>query len=203
MKSPVQNVLKKKKTICLGFRLCIVVVCLGQATNSFADKGDKLIVTESIVNVRSGPSSEYESIVKLKKDREVTEIQRQENWVEIETHRDDIKTGWIHKSLLKKLTVSKNTSPLTRFDKFKKRFDDKNEVIKKQDSDIYFSEVKNRGNDQIDVIATQVWFDSNMEKRNSTVNEIFELWSNFVPVGNSMSVHVLDQQGEQYTVLLR
>jgi len=204
MESPIKNSHKTKQaTSVISLALCIAVFSPGYTSNSVAATADELIIIESIVNVRAGPSKEAEVLVKLSKDRKVTEIQRQNNWVEIETHRDDVKTGWIHKSLLGKAAATQNTSSPTRFDHFMQRFNDHNEVIKKQNGVIYFTEAKDKGNGQIDLIATQAWISSNIEMRDTVLNEIFKLWSDVVPVGSSVSVHVLDVQGEQYTVMLR
>jgi SH3 domain-containing protein len=186
--------------------LIALVLCI-LYKSSFAATGDKLVITGNIVNVRSEPSTSADLLIKLSKDREVTEIQRQRDWVEIETNREDIKTGWVHESLLGTMTIiateSPNTSSPTRFDKFKQRFYDQNEIIDKQNGVIYFSEVINKGRGQIEVIATKAWLDSDHEKRGNVTNSIFKLWGKLVPVGNSMSVRVLDEQGEQHMIIIR
>lgn len=203
MESRIQN-LQTGKQIISAVRLTLFVAAFSYTYNSVAATGDELIVTESIVNVRAGPSTDAEPLIKLLKDRKVTEIQRQDNWVEVETHRDDIKTGWIHKSLLrKKAAATQNTSSPTRFDHFMQRFNDYNEIIKKQNGIIYFTEAKDKGKGEIEVIATQAWISGDSEMRNAELHEIFKLWSDVVPVGSSISVHVLDEQGEQYMLMMR
>jgi uncharacterized protein YgiM (DUF1202 family) len=182
----------------------ITLICISYTSNSFAAAGDELKITGDIVNLRAGPSIGADLLIKLIKDRKVTEIQRQKDWIEIETHRKDIKTGWIHQSLLAKATTSSpNTSSPTRFDTFKQRFDDQNQVTKKQNGVIYFSAVKNKGQGQIEVIATEAWINAQREKRGTTMNTIFKLWSKVVPVGSSMSVRVFDERGEQHMVMVR
>lgn len=183
--------------------MLIAIFCLAYPDNSIALSGDILVVNESLVNVRSGPSNKAESVIKLKENRKVTEIQRQNNWVEVELHRDDINTGWIHSSLLSKASQTQNTSSPTRFDVFMQRFNDHNEVIKKQNGDIYFTKASHKGKGNIEVIATEVWLNKDMESRNNTLSEIFKMWSDVVPVGSSISVHVVDEHGERYTVMLR
>jgi len=172
-------------------------------TSSIAKAGDELVINESLVNMRAGPSAEDEVLLKLKQDRKVTEIQRQGSWVEIETHREDIKTGWIHKTLLSKATISKNTSSPSRLDNFMQRFNDMNEVITKQNGVIYFSNVKHIGKGQLEVIATQAWINSNIETRNNTLSEIFKFWSEVSPVGSSISIQVFDEQGDKFTLMMR
>ena len=117
--------------------LPIVMFSLFLSSNSSALEGDELFVIESLIHVRSGPSNDSESILKLKKDRKVIEIQRQNDWVEVELHRDDVKTGWIYKTLLSKATTE-NTSLPTRFDIFMQRFNNHTRFIKKENGIVYF-----------------------------------------------------------------
>jgi uncharacterized protein YgiM (DUF1202 family) len=187
--------------LCLS--ICILSFCISYTSNSDAATGDKLIITGDIVNLRAEPSSNADSLIKLLKDREVTEMQRQHDWVEIETHRKDIKTGWVHKSLLAKVAATKNTSSSMSFNQFMQRFNDHNQVIKKQNGVVYFSEVKNKGQWQIEIIATEAWLKSQQDKRGATMNSVFKLWSKFVPVGSSMSVRIFDKQGEQHMLMVR
>jgi uncharacterized protein YgiM (DUF1202 family) len=208
MERQIQNLEIKQQTIPFSLlMLFIIVFAIGYTANSVAAAGDELIVIESLVNVRSAPSNDSEPLLRLKQDRKVTEIQRQGNWVEVEMHRDGISTGWIHGSLLSKAetntTEARNTISPTRFDNFMQRFNNHNEVIKKQHGEIYFTEAKSKSRSEIEVIATQAWINSDIEVRNNTLSEIFNLWSDVVPVGTSISVQVLDEQGEKYTIMLR
>ncbi|GEM_PF-1415351 len=187
--------------VCLS--ILIHLLCLLYTSNSVAVAGDELIVTGSVVNLRAAPTTSADTRIKLLKDRKVTEIQRQDNWIEVETHRQDIKTGWIHESLLGKAALKQNTTSPTRFDRFKQRFNNHNELIKKQNGVIYFSEVQDKGQGQIEVIATEAWLKSQQDKRGTTMNSVFKLWGKFVPVGSSMSVRVFDKQGEQHMLMVR
>lgn len=168
-----------------------------------AKQGDQLFINARLVNMRAQPEKDAEVLLKLKRDRKVTEVQRKGNWVEIETHRDDVKTGWVHNSLLSKIVTTKNTASPTRFDKFMQRFDNHNETINKQNGIIYFSDAKNKGKGDIYLIATDAWINSNIQVRNNSLSEVFNFWSDVVPVGSSISIHVIDNKGEQYTVMLR
>lgn len=193
----------QKKSLCLS----VIMLLLGMTTmsNSIAATGDKLIITGDIVNLRAEPSTEADSPIKLLKDREVTEIQRQNDWVEIETHRKDIKTGWVHKSLLEKARVmaSPNTSSPTRFERFMVDFNDHNQVLKKKSGVIYFSEAKNKGQGEIELFATEAWMNAEIELRNNLLSEIFKLWGDVTPVGSSISIRVFDTQGEPSTLMMR
>ncbi len=171
--------------------------------NSVADPGDTLEITESIVNLRSAPTMESDVLIKLGKERKVTELQRQGNWVEVNTNRDDLKSGWIHKSLLSKSEITANNDPETRFDRFQKKIEDQNEVLAKQNNAIYFSEAKNKGEGTIEIIATQSWLDLDYDTRSQTANELFKLWGDIYGTGYSISVIVVDEQGQQQMIMLR
>ncbi len=173
-------------------KFIIFSVCFLFITNIFAENGDELTITGDIVNLRSDPASDTDALIKLLKGRKVIEIQRQDDWVEIETHRKDIKTGWVHKSLVAKETEKLRTisiSPL--YKRFMRRFNDHNEVIRKQNGVFYFSDAKEKGKGKgkgiISVIATEAWLNAEREERGESLNEIFKLWNNVVPVGRSMS----------------
>ncbi|HIF50892.1 MAG TPA: SH3 domain-containing protein [Thiotrichaceae bacterium] len=197
------------ETLLRYFLIVVFFIVISITSNSFATVGEQLIIIGDIVNVRAAPSTNSDTLIKLLKDREVTEIQRQQQWIEIETHRKDIKTGWVHQSLLakreKKETKksSRNTSSPSRFDKFMERFNEHNEVVKKQNGIIYFSEVKNKGQGQIEIIATDAWVNAEREERGIIVKTVFKLWSNVVPVGSSMSIRIFDAQGEQHMLIVR
>jgi len=173
-------------------------------SSSLAATGDKLIITGDIVNLRTGPSTNAAAAIKLLKNHKVTEIQRQNNWIEIETHRKDIKTGWVHQSLLAKARASsRNTSSPTRFERFMQFFNDHNDIIKKKNGIIYFSKAKNKGNGEIIIIVTEAWLKADRKGRGLAMNTLFQLWSNVVPVGKTMSVRAYDIQGTQHMVMVR
>ena len=176
--------------------------------NSFAEMGDELVITGDIVNLRTGPSIDTNAPIKLLKDHKVIEIQRQDDWVEIKTHRKDIKTGWVHESLIAKVTATikppkQKTLSQRRFEHFMKGFNEYNEIIIKQNGVLYFSGARDKGKGVIDVIATEAWLNAGREERGNILNEVFKLWSDVVPVGSPMSVIVFDEQGEQHMVMLR
>lgn len=187
-----------KHIIILIFACCFIL------NNSLAEEGDDLIIIGDIVNLRTGPASDSEVALKLVKDRKLIEIQRQGEWVEVETNREDITTGWVHKSLVKhNKAIGRPLSADKRFERFKQRFDDQNEVLTKQNGDTYFIDVKDEGEGTLGVIASAFWINAEREERERTINTVFKLWSNVVPVGSSMALIVFDEQGEQHMVMLR
>jgi len=185
------------QTLLLAFACGSVTI-----SNSQAAAGDKLIITGNIVNLRAAPSTDAASPIKLLKDRKVIEIQRQGDWVEIKTNREDIKTGWIYKTLVKKLK-KKESAEEKRFRIFTQRFNAYKENVSKQNGIPQFKEVIDKGEGTIHVIATEAWLATTHEARGASLNDVFKLWSDVVPVGSSLTVIVLDEQGEQHTMMLR
>lgn len=171
-------------------------------SNSHAAAGDHLIITGDIVNLRTAPSTDASSPIKLLKDRKVVEIQRQGDWIEVKTNREDIKTGWIYKTLTRKLK-KKESLEEKRFRIFKQRFNAYKENIRNQNGIPQFKEVIDKGEGTIHVIATEAWLATTHEARGASLTDVFKLWSDVVPVGSSLSVIVLDEQGEQHTMMLR
>lgn len=181
-------------------QLLVLVCCFLLIGNSFATMGDTLVITGDIVNVRTAPSTEADTPIKLSKGQKVIEIRRQDDWVEIETGRDDIKTGWVHKSLVDNVTTKESSK---QFNYFMQRFNEHNETSKNKNESIYFSTAKDSGDGTIELIATEDWLKADYEQRGQALNTIFKLWSDIVPVGKPMSVIVLDKQGEQHMIMLR
>ena len=183
--------------------LLLVLACESVSiSNSHAAAGDKLIITGSIVNLRTAPSTDAASPIKLLKDREVIEIQRQGDWVEVKTSREDINTGWIYKTLIRKVK-KRESAEEKRFRIFKQRFNAYKENIRNQNNIPQFKEVIDKGEGTIHVIATEAWLATTHDARGVSLSDVFKLWSDVVPVGSSLTVIVLDEQGEQHTMMLR
>ena len=170
---------------------------------SHAEEGAQLFVTGNLINVRSEPSLDSEILLKLNKDRKVFEIQRQQNWVQVKLNPDGSKTGWIHASLLDEVTNQTSLDSPYHFEDFLERFNNQNEVIEKQNGTIFFTEATHQGKGSIELIATQAWLDSDIETRNNSLSELFKIWSKLVPVGSTISMQVLDEEGDQYTLMMR
>ncbi|MFT5396484.1 MAG: hypothetical protein ACI85N_001683 [Gammaproteobacteria bacterium] len=183
--------------------LLLVIACgSGSISSSHAATGDQLIITGNIVNLRAAPSTDAASPIKLLKDRKVIEIQRQGDWVEVKTNREDIKSGWIYKTLITKLK-KKESAEEKRFRIFKQRFTAYKENVRNQNGIPQFKEVIDKGEGTLHVIATESWLATTHETRGVSLTEVFKLWSAVVPVGSSLTVIVLDEQGEQHTMMMR
>lgn len=175
----------------------LILVCTVLFTiHSHAEPGDTLEVTGEVVNLRAEPTTKAKVLIKLVKGNKVTEIQQKGNWIEVETHHDDIKSGWVHKSLLGQSGSTANTEPVTRFDRFMARYNEQNNKT-------YFSDVKNRGEGVIELTVTDAWLNAEREVRSQSVTDIFKLWAEAYGTGRSVSVIVLDAQGEQHMIMLR
>ncbi len=170
---------------------------------TYADTDDELIVTGDIVNLRAAPSIDAEVLLKLVKDNKVIELQHMDEWIEVNTQLNDIKTGWVHESLLARETAEQDTTSLKRFEQFKQHFDDQNEVINKQNGVVHFSDTNFKGEWSIEVIATQAWLNADLKQQQNTLSVIFKLWSDAVPIDSSLSVQVIDEQDKQYMLMLR
>jgi hypothetical protein len=81
------------------------------------------------VNFRSEGSRNSAVTTKLPRALKLVKIQPQGDWMEVETGRKDIKTGWTHGSSLSRTTETKNASEqraapsVNLFNKFKPLFD--------------------------------------------------------------------------------
>ncbi|MEM7021279.1 MAG: SH3 domain-containing protein [Pseudomonadota bacterium] len=77
-----------------------IAVAVLLATPAVAAVGDVLIVTGDGVNVRVGPSGDSAIRLRVSRDRQVIELQREGSWVRVEISGTTGQEGWIHSSLL-------------------------------------------------------------------------------------------------------
>jgi hypothetical protein len=81
-----------------SFVASIALLLLGGP--ALAATGDALIVTGDGVNVRAGPSADAAVRMRVHRDQQVIELQREGSWVRAEIAGTDGQEGWIHSSLL-------------------------------------------------------------------------------------------------------
>ncbi|HEX5078092.1 MAG TPA: SH3 domain-containing protein, partial [Geminicoccaceae bacterium] len=67
---------------------------------ALAETGDALVVTGDGVNVRAGPSGDAAIRMRVHRNQQVIELQREGAWVRAEIAGMDGQEGWIHSSLL-------------------------------------------------------------------------------------------------------
>ena len=60
-------------------------------------------VTADILNIRSGPGTDFEIIHKVKKDEILTGISQKNDWIEVIIDKSTNKTGWIYAQLVRSL----------------------------------------------------------------------------------------------------
>jgi hypothetical protein len=80
-----------------GFALALLL-----AGSALAATGDALIVLGDGVNVRSGPSGSAAVKMRVNRNQQVIELQREGRWVRAEIAGTNGQEGWIHSSLLAK-----------------------------------------------------------------------------------------------------
>ena len=81
--------------------LSAILICM-LADNILAAPGDYLYVQAEVVNMREGPSTKHPVVLMLLEGHKLLELQRQGEWVEVDTGRTGGKTGWIHSSFIGK-----------------------------------------------------------------------------------------------------
>ena len=183
----------------------LLFICTGFiSTNSVAETQSKWLINADIVNIRSAPTTESDVLIKLAKGSEVTEIDRQDEWVQIVIHRDDFKSGWVHGSLLARAKSSTNTSSNQRlFDRFNERFNLYKDVYRKQTGEIYYLEATDIGNGALEITVTENWLAADQTVRDRTLAEVFAHWQAVHNSSKSLSIHAIGKQGEQYSVIMR
>ena len=68
-----------------------------------ASAAERYAITGKIANIRSGPGTRYEVLVKAEKNYPLDFIERSGNWYKVRDFEGDV--GWVHKSLIKKMSA--------------------------------------------------------------------------------------------------
>lgn len=181
------------------------------ATTALTATGDPLFVVSKIVNMRAGPSTDDEVLLKLRHGRKLEELQRQGNWVEVDTGREDIPSGWIYARLLSPEpaagTPAEQASGEAKveslFDLFELALAELNARIKTQIGFTAFSKAEDLERGQIKLTATREWVALSRLEREAHLSEAFKIWAAAVGEGVSITLHVVDQQGERFMTMLR
>ncbi len=69
--------------------------------NAAAAMAERLTVTASIANIRSGPGSKYDILWKVEKYYPIFVIEKKGDWYHFKDFEDD--KGWVYKNLVRKL----------------------------------------------------------------------------------------------------
>ena len=88
------------KTVCLLFFGIFLFI---SAFSPAAAMAERMAVTGSVANVRSGPGGDYPIIWKIEKYHPVNVIKRSGEWYQFKDFEND--TGWVHQSLVGKIST--------------------------------------------------------------------------------------------------
>lgn len=187
----------------------------------YAEANDVLVITGSVVNLRSGPGTEHPVMLKFLKGREVIEVQRQADWVEVITGRDDVASAWVHESLLvlqeqnEQATVvlsSDNeteivepdvTEPSPAFSAFMEKFEHYVELREQEVGVAPFTTARDMGNRVIQVTATEDWLQRERVDRETELTTIFRMWDKNEGSGGSIAIEIVDTAGEKQMYMHR
>lgn len=187
--------------------LCaLIFICLAGPRTAAAVE---LEVTGTIVNLRAGPALEQAVLLKLPRGRRLIELSRQGDWIEVGTGRDDVKSGWIHHTLLKPLPDTETGAapvpamtpePLRDIDG---RFRSLNEDLTREYGFAAFTGDVVADSNTLEITATPDWFIASQAQREQILSAVFELWSDSLAPGASITVQVLDAQGNRHMMMFR
>jgi len=187
----------------------LTVLLLLFALTTSAATENLLVVSASLVNVREYPATTAPILIKLSEGRVVTEIQRQQNWIEIRIDNAVIESGWVHQEFLSPLPliatneVELLTVDSSRFENFIEKFEILNAGTQEHVGFIPFSKAEQSGVDTVTVTATPDWFKATRIQRQDILSAVFNLWSDAVEAGISITVQVLDENNEYHMVMFR
>jgi uncharacterized protein YgiM (DUF1202 family) len=89
--------------------ILLLVVLLASVITTLAAPGDTLYVKGNNVRVRKAPSVKAPILRQVHYGYVVIEIERKGEWVKVSIAQSEVKTGWIHRSLLEKVPKSDGT----------------------------------------------------------------------------------------------
>ena len=92
--------------------ICSMVIMIGVAKPVEVDAASTYVKATATAHVRKGASTKYKSIGKLKKGQKVKVLASTSKWYKIQYTNK--KTGWSHKSNLKKVTTSSSSSSVKK-----------------------------------------------------------------------------------------
>ncbi len=177
----------------------LLFICLFlDVAGGIAANGDRLFVTGSGVNVRSGPGTSRSVLMQIGEGHELTEIERQDDWVRVRIAWIG-GSGWIHESLLTSEAPADAT--LQRppsYDQFVKDVEQLNMDILDILGDVFFTRVAYRGEGRVELTATPAWLSAPAKERRRDVDALHALWQAHYD-GDESALVIVDPRGEQVT----
>ncbi|MBF8270733.1 MAG: SH3b protein [Gammaproteobacteria bacterium] len=123
-------------------------------------------------------------------------------WIEVKSKDSDLKSGWIHATLLSKDTTAEqlinsnatiSSDPL--FDLFMQAFNQYQSKLKTNTGHTYFAKVENPGNRVIQLTITDDWLNVSRPERDVQLTEIFNIWNAAVGDDVPITVDIIDRDG--------
>lgn len=200
-------------------RLAFAGLMLSVGT-ALAATGDALIVTGDGVNVRSGPGTDAGIKMRVHRNQQVIELERQGEWVRAEIAGTDGEEGWIHGSLLEALQGRAAPAPaaqppsevaarapeapepaagrsldLPGLDQFRESVEYLNSRAQALAGVDLFTGVEAASEDVVQVTATDAWANIPPAGQQSYLNTLVDRWA-AAKGGSPASVQIVDAGGE-------
>jgi uncharacterized protein YgiM (DUF1202 family) len=179
--------------------LFLLFICLFlDFSCAFAASGDRLYVAGSGVNVRSGPGTSRSVLMQIGEGHELTEIERQDDWVRVRIAWIG-GSGWIHESLL----TSEAPAEAARqrppsYHQFVQDVEQLNMDILDILGDVFFTRVAYRGEGRVELTATPAWLSAPAQKRRKDAEALYALWKAHYG-GDESTLVIVDPRGEPVT----
>jgi len=176
----------------------LLFICLFfDVSCGFAASGDRLYVTGSGVNVRSGPDTSRSVLMQIGEGHELTEIERQDDWVRVRIAWIG-GSGWIHEALLTSEASAEATGQRPpSYRQFVQDIEQLNMDILDILGDVFFTRVAYRGEGRVELTATPAWLSAPAEDRRKDVQALYTLWQ--AHHGDESTIVIVDPRGEQVT----
>ncbi len=181
----------------------ILALCMFNHS-AIADRGDTLVINAEIVNLRSRPSTTSTIVKRLPIDREIIEISRYEDWVEVATNDKRLDYGWIHSDLLAKKDGSPVATPQNHhFSLFRAHFVSLVKEVENKTGVTPFIAVEQLDEGSLQLTSNEDWLSLTLDQRNNILTKVFDLWRKYVETGLSVAVEVMDEDGNQHMMMFR
>ncbi len=163
-----------------------------------ASPGDKLYIQKNGVNIRTGPGTNYQVLLKLNKGHELVEYSQEGDWINIGIARTGGKTGWVHSSLVTSTSSGGTTAAPAdrRYDAFVRDIEKLNDRVSPVSGFPFFTNVESLGDGIVLVTAHDRWLAAPLSDRESDLNTLFDLWSEHEASRLPIAVIIVNSRGK-------
>ncbi|KIH76683.1 Uncharacterized conserved protein YgiM, contains N-terminal SH3 domain, DUF1202 family [Geoalkalibacter ferrihydriticus] len=177
----------------------LLLICLFlDAASGIAASGDRLYVTGSSVNVRSGPDTSRSVLMQLGEGHELTEIERRNDWVRVRIAWIG-GSGWVHDSLLTSEAPADAAQVRPpSYHQFVQNVEQLNLEILDILDDVFFTRVAYRGEGSVELTATPAWLSAPEANRRRDVEALYGLWTAHHG-GDESALVIVNPRGDQVT----